>query len=196
VFTLTQSLNSPSTYLFRGVGLRERNDRRASQSKEIAPGVYLEEASPEQLRSLAVACFDTRFRLPRWIIGSAAGVIEAKLQEKGVSLLMPPESFVVKGRRGTLRIGGLDRACTWSRMLVKVVEAERGDERLPKAISESRQEHPTRQLPRRSRPDRQHRGLHPRHQRQPQATDLDRVRRVHPREGPPRKSRPQPVNQN
>lgn len=64
----------------------------ASQLKKIAPGVFLEGASPERLRSYVVACFDTCFRLPRWITGSAAGGMEEKLQDKGVSRLMPPES--------------------------------------------------------------------------------------------------------
>src|SRR5215208_1633581 len=36
---------------------------------------FLEDVSPERLRTLAVGCFDTRFRLPRWITGSAAKVI-------------------------------------------------------------------------------------------------------------------------
>src|SRR5215208_4779829 len=58
---------------------------------------FLEEASSEELRSLAGACFDTRFRLPRLMTGSAARVLAAKLRQKGVSLLVPPESFFVKG---------------------------------------------------------------------------------------------------
>ena len=87
-FTLTQSVISPfSSLLCRGVGPRKRNGRIASQLKEIASSVFVEGATPERLRSLAVACFDTRFRLPRRITGSAAGVMEEKLQKKGVSLL-------------------------------------------------------------------------------------------------------------
>jgi menaquinone-dependent protoporphyrinogen IX oxidase len=58
---------------------------------------FLEELSSERLRERAVACFDTRFRLPRLMTGSAARVMARKLQEKGVSLLAPPESFFVKG---------------------------------------------------------------------------------------------------
>ena len=40
---------------------------------------FLEEVSSEELRSLAVACFDTRFRLPRFMSGSAAKVMAGKL---------------------------------------------------------------------------------------------------------------------
>jgi flavodoxin len=84
---------------------------------------FLEELSSEELRSLAVACFDARFRLPRWMTGSAAGVIARTLQEKGVSLLVEPASFFVRGTQGPLRDGELDRAAAWARMVIKEVEA-------------------------------------------------------------------------
>jgi hypothetical protein len=84
---------------------------------------FLEEVSFEELRGLAVACFDTRFRLPRFMTGSAANVMAAKLREKGVSLLVEPESFFVKATEGPLRDGELDRAAAWARMLIKEVEA-------------------------------------------------------------------------
>ena len=81
--------------------------------------VFLEEVSSERLRGIAVACFDTRFRMPRWMTGSAARVMARKLQEKGVSLLSPPESFFVKGTEGPLRSGEVDRAATWARRLLE-----------------------------------------------------------------------------
>jgi hypothetical protein len=78
---------------------------------------YLEEVSSDRLGSLAIALFDTRFRLPRWMTGSAAKVMATKLQEKGISLLRPPECFFLKGRKGPLRGGELDRAARWVRTL-------------------------------------------------------------------------------
>lgn len=63
------------------------------------------------------------FKLPRWMIGSAAGVMAKELQEKGNSLPVPPESFFVKGKRDSLRSGELDRATTWARMLLERVES-------------------------------------------------------------------------
>jgi flavodoxin len=84
---------------------------------------FLEGIHSDELSGLAVACFDTRFRMPRWMTGSAAGVMEEKLRDEGVPLLVPPESFFVKGRRGPLRSGALDRASTWARMLIKEVQA-------------------------------------------------------------------------
>jgi len=86
---------------------------------------FLEEVSSEELRSLAVACFDTCFRMPRWMTDSAAKVMTRKLQEKGIALLVPPESFFVKGMEGPLRSGELNRAATWARMLPEKVEAVR-----------------------------------------------------------------------
>jgi len=83
---------------------------------------FLDGVSSEELRGLAIACFDTRFKMPRWMTGSAAGVMEEKLREKGVSLLVPPESFFVKGKRGPLRGGELDRAAAWARMLCEEVD--------------------------------------------------------------------------
>src|SRR5829696_5310996 len=84
---------------------------------------FLEGTSSEELGGLGSACFDTRFRLPRFMSGSAANVMAAKLREKGVSLLVPPESFFVKGTEGPLRDGELDPAAPWARMLIKEVEA-------------------------------------------------------------------------
>jgi len=86
---------------------------------------FLEEASSEELGGLAVACFDTRFRLPRFISGFAAITLAAKLREKGVPSLVPPESFFVKGTEGPLREGELERAFMWARQIVDAVEASR-----------------------------------------------------------------------
>jgi flavodoxin len=84
---------------------------------------FLEEVSSERLRGLTLACFDTRFRLPRWMTGSAARVMASKLQAKGASLLSPPESFFVKGTEGPLRSGEVDRAARWARRLFEKAAA-------------------------------------------------------------------------
>ena len=86
---------------------------------------FFEEVSSEALRGLAGACFDTRFRLPRFMTGSAAKVMAGKLRAKGVSLLAEPESFFVKGTEGPLRDGELERASTWAHQIVDEVEASR-----------------------------------------------------------------------
>lgn len=86
---------------------------------------FLEGIPSEVLRGLAVALFDTRFKMPRWMTGSAAGVMDEALRDKGVSLLLPPESFFVKGKEGPLRSGEMDRAATWAGTLVEELEAAR-----------------------------------------------------------------------
>jgi flavodoxin len=86
---------------------------------------FLEGTSSDELGGLAGACFDTRFRLPRFMTGSATKVMAGKLREKGVSLLVAPESFFVKGTEGPLRDGELERASTWARQIVDEVEAFR-----------------------------------------------------------------------
>lgn len=78
---------------------------------------FVEGISSEHIGSLAISLFDTRFKLPRWMTGSAAKVMAEKLQEKGISLIVPPESFYVKGKEEPLRSGELDRAAAWAQML-------------------------------------------------------------------------------
>jgi flavodoxin len=84
---------------------------------------FLENVSSERLRGVRVACFDTRFRLPGWITGSAARVMARKLQQRGIPQVAPPESFFVKGGQGPLHSGELERAASWAQVLVKAVEA-------------------------------------------------------------------------
>lgn len=92
-----------------------------TQSWGVTSGIraFLATIPPKQLRSLAVACFDTRYRQPRWLTGSAAGVMAKNLQKMGVSPLVPAESFLVSGKEGPLISGELDRAAAWARTLGK-----------------------------------------------------------------------------
>jgi flavodoxin len=63
---------------------------------------------------LVVACFDTRFRKPTWLLGSAAENMDKYLREKGVEPIVEPESFFVKGKKGPLLDGELENATTWA----------------------------------------------------------------------------------
>ncbi|MBN1439468.1 MAG: flavodoxin domain-containing protein [Anaerolineales bacterium] len=47
------------------------------------------------LHGIQVAAFDTRYRMPAWFAGSAAGEIGRKLRKLGTRLILPPESFFV-----------------------------------------------------------------------------------------------------
>lgn len=83
----------------------------------------IEYASSETLKRVAVACFDTRYDRPEWMTGSAAELLIGKLREKGITRLFPPESFLVKGKRGPLESDELERAASWARMLHERVGA-------------------------------------------------------------------------
>ncbi len=81
---------------------------------------FVESLSRASLSGMSVACFDTRARGP---FGSAAKVMAKKLQTMGVSLLVPPESFFVKGMQGPMKSGEVERAASWARMVFNKVEA-------------------------------------------------------------------------
>ena len=75
---------------------------------------FLASVGRAQLRGVAVACFDTRFRMPRWLSGSAARAMARTLRATGAALCAPPESFFVTGREGPLLDGELERAARWA----------------------------------------------------------------------------------
>jgi flavodoxin len=77
----------------------------------------------ERLQGVKVACFDTRFRKPRWLTGSAARVMARTLQARSIALLTPPESFFVEGKEGPLESGELERAAMWAYGLAKAAPA-------------------------------------------------------------------------
>jgi flavodoxin len=79
----------------------------------------LQKGDAERLRGIAVACFDTRFRMPRWLTGSAARVMSRMVTKQGAALIMPPQSFFVQGREGPLLSGELERARAWAQALAK-----------------------------------------------------------------------------
>lgn len=79
-------------------------------------------SSVPSLNRLSIACFDTRLDRPRWMTGSAAGRLVKQLREKGVTRLLPAESFLVEGMRGPLVSGELERAARWAQQLHEQVE--------------------------------------------------------------------------
>lgn len=68
------------------------------------------------LDNLCLAEFDTRLDKPRWLTGSAARALESQLGGAGIELV-PPESFLVKGKEGPLEEGELEHAATWAHAL-------------------------------------------------------------------------------
>jgi flavodoxin len=64
------------------------------------------------LGSVGVAAFDTRTK--RTIFGYAAPKIARNLEGSGGNLLAPPEGFFVRGKKGPLKDGELERAAVWA----------------------------------------------------------------------------------
>jgi len=87
---------------------------------------FLKHVQDGSWSGLAAAAFDTRFRGPRLLTGSAARRIAQSLQKKGCSLLLPAESFFVKGTEGPLQDGEIERAAAWARLVRQKYESMPG----------------------------------------------------------------------
>jgi hypothetical protein len=65
------------------------------------------------------AAFDTRFRWPVFLSGSAARAIADRLKVKGARLVAKPGSFFVERSEGSLADGELDRAGVWAHQMAQ-----------------------------------------------------------------------------
>ncbi len=76
---------------------------------------FLENVSSQELRGLAIACFDTRFRGFLWKHSAAPGMAR-QLRMMGDELLVPPESFFVQAmkKEGPLEASEEERAASWA----------------------------------------------------------------------------------
>jgi flavodoxin I len=83
---------------------------------------FLDGLPTEAVRGVAVGAFDTRFRWPELLTGSAARGIAKRLEGKGARLLAEPESFFVEHKDGPLAEGELGRAASWARSLAAAVD--------------------------------------------------------------------------
>lgn len=84
---------------------------------------FLKKISGADVKDKNVAAFDTRIPA-KWvtIFGYAAGKIAKDLQKKGANLVLDPEPFFVKGTKGPLRDGELERAAAWAKDVIKGVK--------------------------------------------------------------------------
>jgi flavodoxin len=80
---------------------------------------FLNRIPKNALNNIKVASFDTRdtSMLTR-VFGKAAPRIAACLKNKGGNLVAAPEGFIVKGLRGPLEEGALERATQWAKRIV------------------------------------------------------------------------------
>lgn len=79
---------------------------------------FLAEVADGSLKGLKVATFDTRYT-GRFVkmFGFAADRIMSVLTAKGGETALPPEAFYVKGKRGPLADGELERASNWAKRI-------------------------------------------------------------------------------
>ena len=81
---------------------------------------FLSKIPANTLKNVSVATFDTRLstRLAR-LFGYADGRIADILKDNGGRLVASPEGFIVKGQKGPLKEGELERAALWAKETVK-----------------------------------------------------------------------------
>jgi len=84
---------------------------------------FLNKFQESALKGIKVAAFDTRFSGIKGtlvgIFGYAAGRIADSLKRKGGTLVVSPEGFSVKGTKGPLGEGELERAASWAKGIVE-----------------------------------------------------------------------------
>jgi flavodoxin len=76
---------------------------------------------PSALRGIPFACFDSRYRGPSLLMGSAGSAAAKALAKTGAEMVAPPESFFIV-RHGpmpqqTLESGEIERAEAWGRAI-------------------------------------------------------------------------------
>lgn len=76
------------------------------------------------LEHLFVGAFDTRIDKPGWLTGSAARAMAKQLRQREARVLLPAESFLVKGTEGPLVPGELERAAAWAQALHEEYELQ------------------------------------------------------------------------
>ncbi len=107
---LPEGLGSPDLLLLGGPtqshGLSARM-RQFTDELVVRPGT-----------AISAATFDTRYRLPSAVSGSAARAIARRLKQRGVQLLVEPESFFVsRDHPPVLEPGETERAAAWARQV-------------------------------------------------------------------------------
>lgn len=83
----------------------------------------LDRLPPGAWQGRAGATFDTRLRWPRFLSGSAAVDIAARLRAEGAHLVVDPESFLVS-MRPILEPGERERAAGWALAVADAFGAE------------------------------------------------------------------------
>ncbi len=82
---------------------------------------YLQSVKRETAAKLKVAAFDTRLKSRlATMFGNAASRMSAQFQELGSKPIARPEGFIVKGQKGPLADGEVERATRWGEELARL----------------------------------------------------------------------------
>jgi flavodoxin len=109
-----------------------------TQRQKASPAMqaWLERLPRGALKDVPAAAFDTRYRMSRFLTGSAAERIASRLKRAGALLVVPPESFFMerdvppqgeKRRHEMERLepGEEERAAEWAASILEQVRAVR-----------------------------------------------------------------------
>jgi len=81
---------------------------------------FLNKVPEPSLQGINIAAFDTRISTKLvGVFGYAAGRIAGNLKGKGGTLIASPEGFFVKGTKGPLKEGELERAAGWAKGILE-----------------------------------------------------------------------------
>jgi flavodoxin len=122
------------------VSVRPIGDAKADESKEVdlliigspthggwftkATKGWLDQVPANAFQNVRAAAFDTRTppTILSRLFGFAAPRITRSLEKTGVTVLVPPEGFVVEGIKGPLAEGELERAADWAQEIASHME--------------------------------------------------------------------------
>ncbi len=96
-----------------------------TQKWGMSPAIrtFMEQLTPEAMKTPLVASFDTRLHKPSFLTGSAARSIARMVKKAGGTLIVPPQSFFVTASEGPLEPQETSRAQAWARTVHEKVEA-------------------------------------------------------------------------
>jgi flavodoxin I len=93
-----------------------------TQGGKATPAIqeFLSKIPANALKNVSVTSFDTRVEIiVARVFGYAAGRIADSLKDKGGHIAAPPEGFIVKGGKGPLKEGELERAASWAKGILE-----------------------------------------------------------------------------
>ena len=80
-------------------------------------GAYLASLTPDMVKGLHFACFDTRVHAPKFLTGDAGLTIKKQLEGMGAVAIVEPGRFYVRGKEGPLDVNEIEHAARWAKEL-------------------------------------------------------------------------------